>query len=72
MALNYKKLCSFHKELIALLYFINLISATYEKKSSFPVLYPNAAGIDIASREHYVAANPYVDQHPIRSFGTFT
>lgn len=42
------------------------------KKKGFPVLYPNAAGIDIASREHYVAVNPDADPHPIRSFGTFT
>jgi transposase len=43
-----------------------------KKKSGLPVLYPNAAGIDIASREHYVAVNPEVDEHPIRSFGCFT
>ncbi|MEP7080999.1 MAG: IS110 family transposase [Ginsengibacter sp.] len=43
-----------------------------KKKSGFPVLYPNAAGIDIASREHYVAVNPTVDEHPTRSFGSFT
>jgi transposase len=43
-----------------------------KKKSGFPVLYPNAAGIDIASREHYVAVNPAVDEHPIRSFDCFT
>jgi len=43
-----------------------------KKKSGLPVLYPNAAGIDIASREHYVAVNPAVDEHSIRSFGCFT
>jgi transposase len=43
-----------------------------KKKSGFPVLYPNAAGIDIASREHYVAVNPAVNEHPIRSFDCFT
>lgn len=43
-----------------------------KKKSGFPILYPNAAGIDIASREHYIAVNPEVDEHPIRSFGCFT
>jgi transposase len=43
-----------------------------KRKSGFPILYPNAAGIDIASREHYVAVNPAVDEHPIRSFGCFT
>lgn len=43
-----------------------------KKKSGFPVLYPNAAGIDIASREHYVAVNPDADENSIRSFGCFT
>jgi transposase len=43
-----------------------------KKKSGFPVLYPNAAGIDIASREHFVAVNPDADDQPIRSFGCFT
>ena len=43
-----------------------------KKKSAFPVLHPNAAGIDIASREHYVAVNPEVDERSIRSFGCFT
>ena len=43
-----------------------------KKKSGFPILYPNAAGIDVASREHYIAVNPEVDEHPIRSFGCFT
>jgi transposase len=43
-----------------------------KKKSGFPVLYPNAAGIDIASREHYVAVNPEADENSIRAFGCFT
>lgn len=43
-----------------------------KKKSGFPILYPNAAGIDIASREHYVAVNPATDENPIRAFGCFT
>jgi transposase len=43
-----------------------------KNKSGFPVLYPNAAGIDIASREHYVAVNPQADPEPIRCFGCFT
>lgn len=42
------------------------------KKRGFPVLYPNAAGIDIASREHYVAVNPDAAENSIRSFGCFT
>jgi transposase len=43
-----------------------------KNKSGFPILYPNAAGIDIASREHYVAVNPEADPQPIRCFGCFT
>lgn len=33
-------------------------------KSGFPVLYPNAAGIDISSKEHFVAVDPSIDDHP--------
>src|SRR4051812_28730256 len=43
-----------------------------KKQSGFPILHPNAAGIDIASREHYVAVNPNAAERPIRSFGAFT
>lgn len=43
-----------------------------KKKSGFPVLHPNAGGIDIASREHYVAVNPESDEQSIRAFGCFT
>ncbi|TAH41763.1 MAG: IS110 family transposase [Bacteroidetes bacterium] len=46
-----------------------------KKKSeptTFPVLFPNAAGIDIGSKEHYVAVRPDIDPNPVRSFGTFT
>jgi transposase len=39
---------------------------------AFPIIYPNAAGIDIASKEHYVAVNPNVNPNPIRVFGSFT
>ena len=43
-----------------------------KKKSGFSVVHPNAAGIDIASREHYVAVNPDVAEHSIRVFDCFT
>ena len=44
-----------------------------EKKSkAFPIIYPNAAGIDISSKEHYVAVNPDSADIPIRAFGSFT
>lgn len=41
-------------------------------KKAFPILYPDAAGIDISSKEHYVAVSPSSDEQPIRSFGSFT
>jgi len=43
-----------------------------KEKKAFPVLYPNAAGIDISSKEHYVSVNPVVTDEHIRSFGAFT
>lgn len=44
-----------------------------EKKSkAFPIIYPNAAGIDISSKEHYVAVNPDSCDTPIKAFGSFT
>lgn len=39
---------------------------------TFPIMHPNAAGIDISSKEHYVAVNPIIWDEPIRSFGSFT
>jgi transposase len=44
-----------------------------KNKKAFPILYPNAAGIDISSKEHYVAVNPDVCAGTsIRAFGSFT
>lgn len=43
-----------------------------EKKNALPVIQPDAAGIDISSKEHYVAVNPERDKEPIRCFGAFT
>jgi transposase len=37
-----------------------------------PVLCPNAAGVDIGSREHYVAVPPDRDEQSVRTFGNFT
>jgi transposase len=42
------------------------------KLDSLPVLEPNAAGIDIAHREHWCAVPPDRCEKPVRSFGTFT
>lgn len=36
------------------------------------VLHGDAAGIDIGSREHYVAVGPERDARPVRTFGCFT
>lgn len=41
-------------------------------KKAFPILNPDAAGIDIASKEHFVAVNPNSSSEPIRCFGSFT
>lgn len=41
------------------------------KKNVFPELNPNVAGIDISSKEHFVAVHPS-HENPIRSFGAFT
>jgi transposase len=43
-----------------------------KKAKAFPIIYPNAAGIDISSKEHYVAVNHDADPDPIRAFGGFT
>jgi transposase len=37
-----------------------------------PLVNPNAAGIDIGSREHYVCVPADRDDQPVRSFSTFT
>jgi transposase len=42
------------------------------KKNVFPVIQPDAAGIDISSKEHFIAVNPERDDQPIRCFGSFT
>lgn len=39
---------------------------------SLPLLEPNAAGIDIAHREHGCAGPPGRCDKPVRAFGTFT
>lgn len=43
-----------------------------QKKNAFPIIHPNACGIDISSKEHYVAVNPAMCDEPVRSFGAFT
>lgn len=41
-------------------------------RSEFELINPNAAGIDISSREHYVAVPAGRDNENVRKFGTFT
>jgi transposase len=38
----------------------------------WPLLHPDAAGIDLGSREHWVAVPADRDRQPVRAFGTFT
>ena len=40
--------------------------------SGFPLLNPDAAGIDVGAREHYVAVPVERDVQPVRCFGAFT
>jgi transposase len=42
------------------------------KLSSLTVQNPNAAGIDIGSKEQWVAVRPDLHENPIRRFGSFT
>lgn len=41
-------------------------------KSTLKIVNPNAAGIDIGSKEHYVAVPLDKTSEPVRSFGSFT
>ena len=38
----------------------------------FAVFHPNAAGIDVHSREHFVSVSEDRDEHPVRAFGCCT
>lgn len=42
------------------------------RSPSLRVVHPHAAGIDIGSREHYVAVDPSVAAEPVRTFGCST
>ena len=44
----------------------------WSESSGLDVVHRDAAGIDIGSREHYVAVGPDRDAEPVRSFGCFT
>jgi transposase len=45
---------------------------TEKEALSFPVIYPNTAGIDISSSMHMVAVPADRDTRPVRQFGCFT
>src|SRR5450759_4822082 len=36
------------------------------------VVHPNAAGIDVGNRSHFVSVSPERDQLPVREFGSWT
>jgi len=42
------------------------------KRKSFPIIHPNAAGIDVGSEEHWIAVPEDRDEQPVRSFKCFT
>jgi len=42
------------------------------RSPSFPIIHPNAAGIDIGSAEHWVAVPEDRDEQPVRKFACFT
>ena len=46
--------------------------ASKNKKHTLTVIHSNCAGIDIGSREHWVAVNPDTCAQPVRCFSTFS
>ena len=44
----------------------------WSDRPGLEVVHRDAAGIDIGSREHYVAVGPDRDAEPVRTFGCFT
>ena len=43
-----------------------------KKVNEFAVMHPNAAGIDVSSKDHVVAVPSDRDKEPIRTFGCYT
>lgn len=41
-------------------------------KETFNVIHPDAAGIDVSSKDYYVAVSADRDENPVRMFGCFT
>jgi transposase len=50
------------------------VSSAQDGRPSEPlrIVHPNAAGIDMGSRKHYVAVPPDRDREPVRCFGCLT
>lgn len=46
--------------------------ARKSQKRRLTIVHPDCAGIDIGSREHWVAVDPQRVEEPVRRFGTFT
>ena len=46
--------------------------ARKSKKQPLRIVHPRCAGIDIGSREHWVAVDPDSDEQPVRSFSSFS
>jgi len=46
--------------------------ARKSKKQRLKIVHPNCAGIDIGSKEHWVAVDPDHCKEPVRCFSTFT
>lgn len=44
----------------------------WSDRPGLEVMHRDAAGIDIGSREHYVAVGPDRDKEPVQVFGCFT
>ena len=44
----------------------------WSESPGLDVVHPHAAGIDVGSRQHYVAVPPECDPQPVQSFGCFT
>ncbi len=49
-----------------------MIQKKRQKRDALEVRNPNAAGIDIGSRQHWVAVAAHQDEEPVRAFGTTT
>ena len=46
--------------------------ANKRKKQRLKIIHPHCAGIDVGSREHWVAVDPQRCENAVRSFSTFT